>query len=141
MLDLFKYKKQPEYTHMSIADKAIWERFIDKYPNAYSQVQYDFRVGDPPPFNTLMDDSEDWEQDKLYRLRIDVIGHTEDHIDVIELKPNAGASTIGQVKGYRSLLLRDEFPNKKVNMVIITDQLRPNMDYLCKDENVTLIIV
>jgi len=141
MIDLFKYEKRNEYAHMAPNDVAIWERFIEKYPTAYSDCQYDFRIGDAPPFNTLMDDGQDWEQDKLYRLRIDAIGHATDRIDVIEIKPNAGTSTIGQLKGYRALLLRDEVPNKKIGMIIITDMLRPNMEYLCKQEGVQIIIV
>jgi hypothetical protein len=141
MLDLFKYEKRPSYAHMSLYDKAIWERFITAYPTAYSQVQYDFRVGDAPAFNTLMDDGQDWEQDKLYRKRIDVLGYANDRIDVIELKPRAGTSTIGQVESYRELLLRDEMPNKKIGMVIITDFLMPNMEYLCKQKGIQIVII
>lgn len=141
MVDLLKYEKRTDYAHMAPNDKAIWERFIEAYPTAYSQVQYDFRVGDPPPFNTIMDDGADWEQDKLYRKRIDVLGYTDNRIDVIELKPRAGTSTIGQVEAYRELLLRDEMPNYKIGMVIITDFLMPNMEYLCKQKGIQLIII
>lgn len=141
MIELFKYEKGPWYPHMKPRDIAIWERFVAKYPSAYSECQYDFNVGDPPPFNTLMDDGSDKNQDKLYRLKIDVIGYTPDRINVIEVKPDAGTATIGQIKAYRTLLIRDEVPNKKIGMVIITDKLRPNMEYLCKQEGVQLCIV
>lgn len=126
---------------MSVSDRAIWERFLNKYVGAYDSMQYDFHVGDPPPFNTLNDAGEDWEQDKLYRLRIDAIGLLEKEIHVIEIKPNAGPSTIGQIKSYKTLYERDEEPRVPVKAVIITDVERPNMAYLCKNEGVYLIVV
>lgn len=122
-------------------DVAIWERFIQSAPKAYKSVQYDFGVGDPPPFNPLMDDGEDLNQDALYKLRIDVVGLTDRYIDIIELKPNAGPSTIGQVQGYADLYKRDEAPTLPVHAVIITDRLRPNMEFLCKQAGVQIIVV
>ena len=141
MLDIFPFQKGYWYPHMSEADKAIWERFIEMHPDAYNSCQYDYHVGNPPPFNTLMDDGEDLNQDKLYRLRIDVLGHSRGNVDVIEIKPNAGASTIGQVKSYRTLFTRDEPQKGRVGMVIITDKLQNNMEYLCKAEGVKIIVV
>jgi hypothetical protein len=141
MIDVFKYEKRYKYAHMKPADIAIWERFIEAYPQAYDTVQYDFNVGDPPPFNPLLDDGTDLNQDALYRLKIDVVGHNTNRLDIIELKPNAGPSTIGQIKGYKTLFLRDEKPTKAVSMVIITNVLRPNMQYLCESEGVKIVVV
>lgn len=124
---------------MKPADVAIWERFIEKYPDAYDIVQYDLHVGDPPPFNPLMDDGEDINQDALYRLKIDVVGHKGGVIDIIEIKPDASPASIGQVKGYQALYLRDESPKGRVNTVILTDKIRPNMEYLCKKEGTKII--
>lgn len=141
MREIFKYEKGSWYPHMSPADKKIWERFIEKYPDAFNSCQYDFHVGDAPPFNTLLDDDTDWNQDKLYRLRIDVVALTKNETVIIEVKPNAGPSTIGQVKSYRTLYMRDEEPQVPVKMMILTDAEKPNMQYLCKQEGVVLVVV
>lgn len=141
MRDLFKFEKRPSYPHMNVRDVAIWERFIDKFVGAYNNVYYDFHIGDAPPFNTLMDDDTDKNQDMLYRLRIDVVGETDEFCDIIEIKPSAGPSTIGQVESYKTLYERDEQTQKKVRAVIITDKENPNMAYLCKEKGVILIIV
>lgn len=141
MRDLFKFERRASYPHMSKADTDIWNRFIDKFPSILKVCQYDFHVGDAPPFNTLMDDYTDKNQDMLYRLRIDVVGHDDENINIIELKPSAGPSTIGQVKSYKVLYERDEEPKQPVKMVIITDVANPNMAYLCKAEGVSLIVV
>lgn len=141
MREIFPYKVRTKYPHMSVADTAIWNRFIAKFPDAYERVQYDYHVGDAPPFNTLTDEDEDQNQDMLYRLRIDAIGHNGNTLDIIEIKPNAGPACIGQVKSYKTLFERDEEYNGSVRPVIITDVLKPNMDFLCEAENVKLIIV
>ncbi len=141
MRDLFNYELRPSYPHMNVRDVEIWNRFIDKFPGAYNNVQYDFHIGDAPGFNTLMDDGEDKNQDMLYRLRIDVVGHTDKQIHILEIKPSAGPSTIGQVESYAHLYERDEEPSKPVVPVIVTDKENPNMAYLCKVKNVLLIVV
>lgn len=141
MRDIFKYEKRTDYPHMATKDKAIWERFIDQYPDAYKQCQYDFHVGDAPPFNTLHDDGTDLNQDMLYRLRIDVVAGSPLGIDLIEIKPDAGVSAIGQVDNYKTLYLRDEEPTTQVGMILLTDHERPNMAYLCKEKGIKLIVV
>lgn len=126
---------------MSPADTIIWNRFLEQYPQAYDSVQYDFHIGDAPPFNTLMDDDTDKNQDKLYRFRIDAVGRVGSSVDIIEIKPNARLTALGEVENYKMLYERDEEPLGKVNMVIITDKEMTNMDYLCKQKGITLLVV
>lgn len=141
MREIFPYKPRNKYPHMSVADTQIWNRFLAKFPDEYDRVQYDFHVGDPPPFNPLLDDGTDANQDMLYKFRLDVIGHKGEDVDLIEVKPMAGASAIGQITSYKTLYERDEEPKGRVNMVIVTDTLKPNMDFLCTQSGIRLIIV
>lgn len=126
---------------MKPRDVEIWDRFIDAFPAAYKTCQYDFLVGDPPPFNPMPENGEDWRQDDLYRLKIDVVGYTGESSDIIEVKPDAGPASIGQVLGYRSLYIRDEEPQIPVGAVIVTDHERPNMRFLCEQSGVRLVVV
>ena len=126
---------------MSVADSAIWNRFIDKYPEQFTQVQYDFHVGDAPPFNTLYDEDEDLNQDMLYRKRIDVVGHTDTECFIVELKPNAGMSTIGQVKGYKMLYDEEDWTTKKTIPMIVTDAMSTDTQRYCEREGVLFVIV
>lgn len=141
MRDMFAYKKGEWYPHMSKAEQQIWERFIDKYPDAYKQCQYDFHVGEAPPFNTIWDDGVDRNQDKLYRFRIDVLGYTDERIDVIEIKKDARLTAMGEAEKYAELFIRDEEPQLPVGKVIITDRELPNMAYLCKTAGIKLFVV
>lgn len=138
---MFKYEKRASYPHMSFRDKELWDKFVEKYPDAYNTCQYDFHLGDGPNFNTLDDDGEDFNQDMLYRVRADVIAFSDNQIDIIEVKPNAGPSTIGQVMSYWKLYMRDEEPKQKVGLVIVTDKENPNMAWLCKQDDVRLFVV
>lgn len=141
MVEFFKYEKGYWYPHMKPRDVAIWERFIDKHPDYYEKVQYDFGIGDVPDFITNASSVEGQRMAELYKLKIDVLGYKDDIIDLIEVKPDAGASTIGQVLGYVQIYKRDEKPALKIQPLIVTDVLRPNMQFLCDTQGVEIIIV
>lgn len=141
MLEVFKYELTHKYPHMKPRDIEIWERFIVAYPDAYIDCQYDFHVGDSPSFDTTVEGIDNANQHMLYQLKIDVIGRKSNGLDIIEVKPDAGPSSIGQVQGYRTLYVRDERPTQNVNVVIITNVEKPNMRYLCSQHGVTLYVV
>ncbi len=141
MIDFFDFKKGYWYPHMKPRDVAIWERFIDKFPQSYEKVQYDFGIGDIPSFIATASSIEGQKMAELYKLKIDVLGYKGDTIYLIEVKPAASASTIGQVLGYVELYKRDEKPTRKIQPVIVTDELRPNMDYLGVVNGVEIIVV
>lgn len=139
--ELFPFKKRNWYPHMMPADVTIWERFIDTYPDAYDSVEYDVKVGTVPGFVTEHPDEIMRAQAVLYNKKIDVVGHNAGFISIIELKPRASMSTIGQVKGYLTLYKRDIKNTNDIQAIIITDALMPDMETLTKLESVKLIVV
>lgn len=141
MQDNFKYEKGYWYPHMKPRDIEIWERFIDAYPTAYDLCQYDFGIGDLPAFIKDASSKEGQAMQELYRLKIDVLGWTAGHIDLIEVKPNAGASAIGQVLGYVQLYKRDVVQSVPVYPVIVTNEEKLNMRFLCEQNGVRLVVV
>lgn len=141
MIDTYKYEKLNWYPHMKPNDVAIWNRFIEKYPDAYVHCQYDFWVGSPPPFSPIVTEDNQGSADGLYRKKIDVVAYRDDDIHIIELKPKAGLAAIGQVKGYVYLFERDEKPKKKPQPVIITDEASIDVREIAAKEGVLLIEV
>ncbi len=139
--DFFTYEKRYWYPHMKPRDIEIWERFIAKYPDAYEKCQYDFAIGDIPPFMEQTSSPQGQAMRELYKLKIDVLGYKGDTIDLIEVKPDAGASSIGQLLGYVSLYKRDVNPTATIRPVIVTSSLRTNMDFLTQQQGVTLFVV
>lgn len=141
MHETFLYEKRYKYPHMGPEDKIIWERFIDKFQDAYKTCQYDYHVGDIPPHDFTDEAGEALNQQGLYQLKIDVLGIKPNGIDIIEVKPKAGPSSLGQVKGYAALYKKDTGYTGILNTVIITDRLMPNMEFLAKEEGVRIFVV
>lgn len=140
MAAVFGYKKLAWYPHMMPYDVAIWEKFIENNPNAYDKVIYDFPVGSNPEFDTALGDNPDATAQALYKKRIDVVGFKNGQVDIIELKPNAGASALGQVLGYVELYKRDVSMTPAPRPVLITDTLRTDMEEMAQALGVTIIV-
>lgn len=141
MLEIFKYEKRYHYPHMKPRDIEIWERFIAKYPDQYDTVQYDVAIGDIPAFMEERSSPQGQAMRELYKLKIDVVAYRADELHIIEVKHDAGPSSIGQLLGYVTLYKRDYEPTLRVVPVIVTNTQRPNMDFLTKEQGVTLIVV
>lgn len=122
-------------------DVAIWERFIEKFPGEYDFVQYDVPCGTGPVFDMVVDEGTGATQERLYKKKIDVVASKEGEIYIIELKPDAGAGTVGQVKMYRRLYEKDYSPPVKPRCVIITNrEIRDVREYAI-EEGVYFVVV
>lgn len=122
-------------------DVAIWERFIDQFPTAYDECEYDVAVGSAPEFDTVVNDENQATADKLYQRKIDVVGWKDGKCHVIELKPRAGTSALGQVRGYVHLYIKEHGNVGPCTPVVITDSLGADMPELAESMGVKLIIV
>lgn len=122
-----------KYPHMFPNDIIIWERFLLKHANEFTGFDYDIKVGSVPKFPDGLDTGIYKAGEILWKKRIDAVGHKADELIIIEVKPNAGPSAIGQVLGYVQLY-RDEIkPAQKVSGMIVTD--RPDLDLYKIAEN------
>lgn len=139
--DVVKFEKRYWYAHMMPEDVAIWQRFIEQFPDAYDNVSYDVKVGKAPDFVTGHEDPAMQAQANLYQRKIDVVGYKDDQIDIIELKPRASTSALGQVNGYRHLFMRDYSPPETPKAVVITNELLPEMGELAHAAGVTIVVV
>lgn len=141
MVEFFIYEKRYWYPHMKPNDIEIWERFIDQYPDAYKKCQYDVSVGEIPQFMEERSSPQGQAMRELYRLKIDVVAYHDGGIDIIELKPSAGASTIGQVIGYVELYKKEYKPSVFIQPIIVTNELKPNMQFLADQQGVIIKVV
>lgn len=141
MPDFTPYQIQERYPHMAPNDTAIWTRFIHQYPKAYIKVAYDVAVGEGANFDTVVNKETGGDVGKLYQRKIDVLARTDEGYDLIEVKPRASTSALGQVKNYWRLLGRDLPGLGTVRPVIVTDILVPEMQYLADIEGVKIVVV
>lgn len=141
MPQLYPFGKLPNYPHMKPADVAIWERFINLYPDAYDNVMYDLTVGESVDTDQAPDDPLAKSWGMLNARKIDVVGFKATRVDVIEVKPHAGPSAIGQVVGYMHLYHGYRDPSSLPNPVLVTDTDENDMSFLCARLNVRRVIV
>ena len=121
-------------------DVEIWERFIEANPDIFDVVSYDVPVGDGAEFDTVVPHENGGDMNKLYQRKIDVVGRKNGMFFVVEVKPRASTSAIGQVQGYVTLFKRDFTINEPVIPMIVTDQLVPEMEFLARDSGVNLVV-
>jgi hypothetical protein len=122
--------KVGKYPHMFPHDINIWERFLDTYGSEYILFDYDIKVGTGVPPESGIAENYARMQDILSKFRIDCVGILPSSIDIIEVKPNASLSAIGQLLSYVELYKRDFLPSSPVRGVIVTDRELPDIRHL-----------
>lgn len=137
----YPYEKRYKYPHLKPKDIEIWERCLDKKSELYESVDYDVAVGTgyPIPDSTEENFARDFKI--LSQYKIDVVGYSGDNVEIMEVKPQAGPATIGQVIGYLKLYKAFINPSAKAQAVILTDAIKPDMALLAYEARVKIIIV
>jgi hypothetical protein len=116
-----------KYPHMLPAEAEIWDRFLKIRQPPFINLEYDVHVGDTPIPPATLPDYLRGMYDSVMKKRIDVVAHDTDVIYVIEVKPRAGMSALGQVLAYKYLYTRDFSPGKPVEMRIVSEREEPNI--------------
>ena len=125
-----------KYPHIAPRDEIIWNKYIDDHPDYFSSVDYDVRVGTGQTIKAKPHamTAEEWRAHT--QKRIDVVGYKDDLIYIVELKPSASFSAIGQAVSY-ALLYRAEFnPKGKILPTIITDREILDVRNLCNQQGI-----
>lgn len=127
---IYDPEKLRKYPHLLPADVALWERWLDKHGDFFAAVEYDVHVG-----GEVVRWSE-W-SDKFYAMattleakRIDVVGHKPGEIWIVEVKPEAGVSAIGQLVSYRILYVEKFQPATEPVCCLVTNYLTLDMRFL-----------
>ncbi len=139
--ELVPFEKRYWYPHMQQDHVSIWERFIATYPESYDTCQYDVTVGSVPGFTDPAHPVSVPGQEKLYKKKIDVVAFKGGNIDIIEIKPKANASAVGQVKRYVYLYSKEFAPGKNLQPVIVTDSMDDDDREFARDEGVLVVVV
>ena len=139
-MEKIPYEKLLRYPHLRTEESKIWDRFIEKKPKFFTEVIYDARVGEGRKYpETEMPQIKE-AMEYLSKKRIDVIGLIGDDVYVIEIRPKANLSAVGNALGLAELF-RDVAPVYKIVMpAIITDETLPDMPELCRRMGVKLFL-
>ena len=137
----FEFKRLNNYPHLKPEDVFIWERFLGKFPGAYDSVDYDFGVGALPEFSRAVVQEIGVGELSLYKKKIDVVGYKGDQPDIIEVKPNASASALGQLWQYGVLYKNYFNPDIEPKLVLITNRILPDMNLLAYTLGIKIVVV
>lgn len=127
--------------HMLPQDIRIWDRFLLAFEKEYDRFDYDVRVGPLPPNLPDLPPNLQPLVDALYRLRIDVVAWKGDQPTIIEVKPNAGLSCLGQLLTYNYFWRKEKKSRKKPILMAVTDNARPYMPELFQEFGIRFTVV
>ena len=139
-MEKLEYKKYLRYAHLGPEDVRIWDKFIETHPDYFQMVAYDVKVGKGREYPES--EMPEVKEDLVYlsKKRIDVVGFKGEDVFVIEIKPKANLSAVGQAFGLAELY-RDEFGSgRRIVPVIITDEKIPDMEALCSRMGVLYLL-
>lgn len=135
------YIKRRFYPHMAGEEIEIWARFVDKFPDRFETVDYDFRVGEGIGIHAGEDENYARMAKMLSQKRIDVVGWVGDSPTIIEVKKRVGLSTVGQVLGYASLFAKEfkHFPSP--SLMVVCAMISPDDAGVLVDYEVDIEVV
>lgn len=137
----FEFRILSKYPHMKPADVLIWERFIEKFPAYFNTVDYDFHVGEGADFLPTGEDTPDERENRLYQKKIDVVGYIDNVAWLIEVKPEAGMSALGQMITYNSLVNKDALFSSPPKLLVLCNRIVTDMSDIFSAHNIMVLVV
>lgn len=137
----FEYKLLSKYPHMKPADIEIWEKFILNHPSIFKRVDYDFHVGEGATFLPTNTDTPDGRENRLYQRKIDVVAYDEDGVTLIEIKPLADTSTLGQILVYKDLYFKSKEALKNPKLLVICGKIMADMKDIFSKQRIKVMVV
>lgn len=134
-------EKLHKYPHLMVGDIRIWEQYLEVGDPEYDSYDYDVHVGEG------VKPSESWDTKvkamalALSEKRIDVLAWKGNEPTIIEVKPQAALSAIGQVLSYGELYVVRYPANIRPLMMILTDFEMPDIYWLCKRFGIRYVVV
>lgn len=115
-----------KYPRMAKMDYELWNKFIAEKGREYDSFDYDVKVGKgvKPTGDVPANLAADFES--LTKKRIDAVGYQPGGVTLIEVKPRAGTSALGQLLSY-SDLYKSTFPGNNIKqLALVTAFINPD---------------
>ena len=113
----------PTYPHFLAADTDVWSRYLADPIVPIKEVWYDVHVGGAVELRRSSDEMDRRIAAGVTRKRIDVVAKVGAGFWIIEVKPVAGMTAIGQILIYTRLFLQEFQVTGEVFPVIIADEV------------------
>jgi len=108
---------------MMVLDRDVWTRFLESGDFPLQEVWYDIHVGHPVTGDSTVDTLGASIAQALTRKRIDVVAHVGGGYWIVEVKPVADMTALGQVLTYVRLFAREYTVDGEIMPVVVCDQV------------------
>lgn len=129
------------FKHLLPAERRIWEAFLEGHGSYFESFEYDVHVGEGIPPDPSWDEVYKKQIAATSRYRIDVVGRRGREVWIIEVKPEAGASSVGQLLTYKKLYIQEFGIQDILYLAVVTDMLRHDMSGVFEEYGVKYFIV
>lgn len=116
------------FPHLLPQDIPVWQRFLEKYGDDYTHIEYDVRVGKgreaalhlPILIRQMALD--------LSMRRIDAVAHTSSRITIIEITRRADLKAVGQLTTYPVLYAQTFHPSLPIFPLLVAEELHSDIE-------------
>ena len=130
-----------KYAHLLPKDTEIMTRYLRQWGKRLEAIAYDVHVGEGIDVGTEYPPEIVRMTSSISRMRLDALARQDGKYIIIEAKPSAGVTAIGQVLSY-FYLIADSYPTiKPLKMLIVTDFLRPDVLKVCRHYKIWTAVV
>jgi len=135
------FYKGKRLTHLNKLEVAIWKRFLDKYEDKYTNYVYDFHlpIAKKPPVD--LSPTYVANMNKLSAKRIDVVMEGKFSKWLVEIRPKARQTSIGQLSLYYYLYRKYYASEKRISLMLVSDIFNPEIAMSAKQLNISYIVV
>lgn len=113
--------------HMLAPDIPVWYRFLEEWAAHFTSLYYDCLLGGPAPDPEEKKGSMEYMWRALTSKRADAIAETENEVWIIEVSAYPGMRALGQLLTYSTLWAEGPKIDKPVVMVLVADQVDPDV--------------
>lgn len=139
--DLDRLLSVAQFPGLPAAESQLFRAWLTRHGSVYDEFEFNVRLGDGvPPLAHWPEWLKKLASDTS-RLRADVIGWQGNNATIIEVERRAGPIAIGQLLNYRSLLFRARPATRAVSLLLVAEQVTPDMRPALEDNGIGLELI
>lgn len=138
---IYSTKWRGRYPHLMPLDRAIWDRFLERFGDEFLGVQYDVLLGEGAA--PLVGASE-MDRRLLYFAtvkRADCLLIQKDRVILVEVKPRLGMAAVGQCLVYWMWWQRQYAYGPKVEVMWCGEQSEPDLAWVMDRMGFRMVVV
>jgi hypothetical protein len=136
-----KVLKMAKYPHLLPADCFLWDLWLAQNGGAFSEFQYDVKVGEGTDPGEGFTDNIRYDAIRLSQRRIDAVGYQAKTITLFEITTNAGLTALGQCLAYPKLFRDTYSPDRQVMMHLVTYQFQSDIERVFIEHGIGYTII